>query len=268
MLYESFKKSWSDFDKRLIVPIILQNLVALLLLIVFLYINGLLSWSFLSGIGIKSQDSAMMLLSLFSSKKFIISGIAFLILAFAFNAMFSAMRLAFTNSLVQRKPMTVDMMFRHGLEDFGRVLAMKLLLIAVVVLAVIAIVLLSLLAKLASESAVIFVIIALGLLAGIVIGLGMLFAYATMFIMNTGAYDALKKSFSYGLHRKGLAIKTVLFLILMALPSLLLNLANGLNESRIALGILISIRLAYGFFLIAWNDLFIFNVYNSNKNPH
>lgn len=265
MIYELFKKSWSDIDKRLFVPIILQNLILILLVTGFLYFNGLMTY-FMDSFGGKQVDPKI-LLNLFYplNLKFMASGIVLAILILVINSSFAAMRLALTKSIVQGKPMTTNEMFSHGRLDLGRVIMLRIYNLLIVLFATAVIVLAAVLASFASTIAMNIVIIVLGIIAVILIGLGLFFSYAIMFVMDTPPWNAVKKSFKCFLSKPGLIFLAFLMLILAAIPSGLIGIVDLLNIKILASAVYV-LRILYGLFLEAWNDIFIFNVYNSNKN--
>lgn len=265
MIYELFKKSWGDIDKRLFIPIILQNLIMILLVVGFLYFNGLMAY-FMDSFAGKQIDSKI-LLNLFYplNLKFLASGIVLAILILVINSSFVAMRLALTKSIVQRKPMTTIEMFSHGKLDLGKIIMLRIYQMLIILSAALIIVLAAVIASFASTTAMNVVIIVLAIIAVILIGLGLFFSYAIMFVMDTSPWNAAIKSFRYFLSKPGLIFLAFLMIILAAIPFGLIGIVD-LLDIKILAGMAYVLRILYGLLLEAWNDIFIFNVYNSNKN--
>ncbi|MBS3108291.1 hypothetical protein J4409_00300 [Candidatus Woesearchaeota archaeon] len=199
--------------------------------------------------------------------KLLASFAAFIIFALITNSGFIAMRLGLTKAIIQKRPMSISNAFSYGQTKLKDVLLIKILQFFLIALVALVIIVISLVLSLVNEQIMVIILILLTLIAIILLGLGLLFSYAILFIMETTPFNAVKKSFVYFFSHKKTAITAVLLIILVVIPSIILNFADLSNIKALSAMALIA-RIIYGLILTAWKDLFIFNIYNSNKNFH
>ena len=268
MLYELFKKSWKDIDARLFIPVVLLNLANLILFLLFLVLNGLMDSKNL----FKPLETLTMqeFLGLLGSAKFVISGMAFILLSFVMSSGFLAMKFAMASSIVKRKSLTTSEMFNHGMSDLAKVLSLRALTAVVVFVVGSVVVLASVLVSTLNANIGGILLVVLALIAAIILGFGLLFRYAIMFMLETNSTNSIKRSFSYSISNiwKVIAIVLIMFIV-AAIPMLALQWLNlrFAASSFVAIAMTL-LGLAYSLVIDVWSVLFIFNVYNSDKNFH
>ena len=268
MLYETFKKSWKDLDARLFIPVVLLNLANLALFLLFLALNGLMDSKNI--FKLLETLTVQEFLGLLGSAKFVISGMAFLLLSFAIRSGFLAMKFAMPSSIVKRKSLTTSEMLNHGVSDLGKVLSLRALTSVVVFVVGFVVVLASVLVSTLNANIGGILLVVLALIAAIILGFGLLFRYAIMFMLETNSMNAIKRSFNYAFSHIWKVIAVVLITVVVAaIPMLALQWLNlrFAASSFVAIAMTL-LGLAYSLVIDVWSVLFIFNAYNSDKNLH
>lgn len=255
MHYEIIKKSLKDLDKRLIVLVILQNAIIMGLLYAFLYINGLTGLIAMQNF---TKDQIYEILAGINAK-IIISGFFALALAFITSSMLVGLRLNMTREIIQRKR-AISGIFDFGNSEWIKVAMLKLLMFLIIFFASIAIILIAYLASLVNGPLAIALLVILIIIAAILFVFGLLFSYAIMFILDITPWNAIKKSFRYFFSNKALVVITLLILVLATLPASMITALDALKIQWLSL-LVFAVRTIYGLILVAWNDLFVFNVY-------
>ncbi len=271
MLYETFKKSWKDIDFRLFIPVILLNVANIILFLLFFAFNGILS---ANDILMQSFEplktlTAAEFLGLLRSAKFVVSGIIFLILSFIISSSFIAMKFAMTSSIVKRKKLSTKEMLDHGLSDLFKVMSLRAIVFALIFVMGIVVLLAAMMISAFNASLAGVLMVALALIVSIIFGLGLLFRYAIMFMLETSPVNAVKKSFNYVFSHAGIVIIMVLLMFLVGfIPVILMQWLLTLSTAGFFAGLMTLLGIAYSLVIDIWSALFIFNVYNSDKNIH